>query len=321
MSERRLQVAGGLSLPARIAAARFVTRRRIRSPRGEAWRPLALRWRSHRTRRPRARAGTTATTLTAIWQPLLHVHFNTIVNRLERLIESVATTPVSIARQARRSVLTHVWLHRRPADAPRGSLDFNRTAPSVSTRTLLSGAPYLAPRLPARRSPVSIRTANARSGKSPQRSQLFERQVSVVRRVFLDDPVSPMRARRHPGGGGSVERTAAGESARALPAGFIDDVTSIRAHRAVDLSWRSAARPTTPPTVEERRASGTRAFVGDDRTANESAATPVITTTDTGAPPVVERAPFDAVLLDRLTDDVIRRVERRVRIERERRGL
>jgi hypothetical protein len=30
---------------------------------------------------------------------------------------------------------------------------------------------------------------------------------------------------------------------------------------------------------------------------------------------------LDASLLDRLTDDVIRRVERRVRIERERRGL
>jgi hypothetical protein len=34
-----------------------------------------------------------------------------------------------------------------------------------------------------------------------------------------------------------------------------------------------------------------------------------------------EAANFDPKLLDRLTDDVVRRVERRVRIERERRGI
>jgi hypothetical protein len=39
------------------------------------------------------------------------------------------------------------------------------------------------------------------------------------------------------------------------------------------------------------------------------------------APPVLLAASVDARLLDRLTDDVIRRVERRIRIERERRGL
>jgi hypothetical protein len=43
------------------------------------------------------------------------------------------------------------------------------------------------------------------------------------------------------------------------------------------------------------------------------------------APPADRRAPavtsLDPVLVDRLTDDVIRRVERRIRIERERRGV
>ena len=35
----------------------------------------------------------------------------------------------------------------------------------------------------------------------------------------------------------------------------------------------------------------------------------------------MQRAVLDAATVDRLADDVIRRVERRVRIERERRGL
>lgn len=38
-------------------------------------------------------------------------------------------------------------------------------------------------------------------------------------------------------------------------------------------------------------------------------------------PATVRFADFEPGLVDRLTDDVIRRVERRVRIERERRGL
>jgi hypothetical protein len=35
----------------------------------------------------------------------------------------------------------------------------------------------------------------------------------------------------------------------------------------------------------------------------------------------VQRAGLDPAAIDRLADDVIRRVERRIRIERERRGL
>lgn len=41
----------------------------------------------------------------------------------------------------------------------------------------------------------------------------------------------------------------------------------------------------------------------------------------TGRPTVVQGGTIDPILLNRLTDDVIRRVEQRVRIERERRGL
>jgi hypothetical protein len=38
-------------------------------------------------------------------------------------------------------------------------------------------------------------------------------------------------------------------------------------------------------------------------------------------PAVLQMSDLDATVVDRLTDDVIRRVERRVRIERERRGM
>ena len=38
-------------------------------------------------------------------------------------------------------------------------------------------------------------------------------------------------------------------------------------------------------------------------------------------PAVLQISDLDATVVERLTDDVIRRVERRVRIERERRGM
>jgi hypothetical protein len=71
------------------------------------------------------------------------------------------------------------------------------------------------------------------------------------------------------------------------------------------LVWRSAPRPQTEAAAETAAIRPVAVPPQPSRTAGT-------------AMPVTN---FDAALLDRLTDDVIRRVERRVRIERERRGL
>ncbi|MEO8519787.1 MAG: hypothetical protein ABI603_00405 [Acidobacteriota bacterium] len=71
-------------------------------------------------------------------------------------------------------------------------------------------------------------------------------------------------------------------------------------------SGRSIESVSAPP------ASSTRPTAGPSPQAAADAAP---------ARPPVRTSDFEPGVLDRLTDDVIRRVERRVRIERERRGL
>jgi hypothetical protein len=89
----------------------------------------------------------------------------------------------------------------------------------------------------------------------------------------------------------------------------------------LDLIWRKAYPPAPTRNGAEAREhlmglakpSSSRAVAGDG---------PAKPVADRALPLATLRfAHFDAGLLDRLTDDIIRRVERRVRIERERRGL
>lgn len=93
-------------------------------------------------------------------------------------------------------------------------------------------------------------------------------------------------------------------------------------HRSPDIVWRRPAAPVTTREAGEptRRgiATSSRELAGSIQAPARSAADAVAGST----PPLpLQPIPFDAALVDRLTDDVIRRVERRVRIERERRGL
>jgi hypothetical protein len=84
--------------------------------------------------------------------------------------------------------------------------------------------------------------------------------------------------------------------------------SSRASHRPADLIWRTA--PHTAAAVVDREAPPA-AHVPDTSPVEAHKA----------RPPVLSAANVDARLLDRLTDDVIRRVERRIRIERERSGL
>ena len=94
-------------------------------------------------------------------------------------------------------------------------------------------------------------------------------------------------------------------------------------HRAgsPELVWRRAARAETPPADEGLHSLGAA-------TVARSAARPLAPReTAPESPAAVTRpaprqlAQLDPALVDRLADDVIRRIEKRARIERERRGL
>jgi hypothetical protein len=91
-------------------------------------------------------------------------------------------------------------------------------------------------------------------------------------------------------------------------------------HRPIELTWQRSTPPAsghTPSTPVEAT------FAGAPFPGRSSFTQPASAGVVTSVPATNPARPFnlDASQLDRLTDDVIRRVERRVRIARERRGL
>ncbi|HZR83918.1 MAG TPA: hypothetical protein VFD92_22675 [Candidatus Binatia bacterium] len=151
------------------------------------------------------------------------------------------------------------------------------------------------------------------------------RQVPVSRRIRRQASASPVVAtpapRAHLGQsfrGGEVDRRPLApvrhRRARQEPT-----APSVRLDRPVDLVWRTVrstpgapgespharAQTSAMPPLPSTASLPARAAedVRDERTRRAAA------------------APLDAAVLDRLADDVIRRVERRARIERERRGV
>jgi hypothetical protein len=88
-----------------------------------------------------------------------------------------------------------------------------------------------------------------------------------------------------------------------------------------ELVWRRGRRPPIVVTESEPHQSRSEPFQGPTvrSSPGQEAALAVAPAIERAA--VAQVTKLDPGLLDRLTDDVIRRVERRIRIERERRGL
>lgn len=94
----------------------------------------------------------------------------------------------------------------------------------------------------------------------------------------------------------------------------------IAMRRSVNLVWR--ASPTSSAPSGDTPRFGTTSAAGAPSTRSTQAFAQVSTTSShTSDNTVVRATALDPVLADRLADDVIRRIDRRARIERERRGL
>ena len=146
-----------------------------------------------------------------------------------------------------------------------------------------------------------------------------------------------MRAAHVPTRSASMVLTARPPNARPFPAlstrGFRpimvrtparDEVAAARTAlpvRAPELAWRAPpARSPQDPDFARILMHPPRAGSSEPSASTAIAARPVVPSIAPAAPPV-RATSLDPALVDRLADDVIRRVERRARIERERRGL
>jgi hypothetical protein len=353
-------VFGAFLLAARDAARRFAFGHGSATGRRGSWRPLILRWRQLRRRQQELPAARVATSGSTLWFPKFHFHYATYLSNRkwrDRASGSIPATGVSETRvvldhsrkHVRRAELprqTH-WAYRplRPFHAGLGSRPkvddgLSTTSGSSQPKVAHATAPPAAGRPPAtpfgtrpqvlrartkrkERSqpniahttapPAAGRPPATRFGTMPQvlrartktkeRSQPFQTQPRIWQhwlQIFCARP--PMHGDRLPLH--SPEHKA----------------VRVRFDPTEELVWRRAKRPPTEvvdleqpqATFDSFDSPAVRSFPGQE-VVNSS--------------PSSERAALlpitqlDPSFVDRLTDDVIRRVEKRARIERQRRGL
>jgi hypothetical protein len=249
-------------------------------------------------------------------RPQIHLHYAASpAQTVERRITHAL--PASIRQQFTRNVVTHRWMRRAQTVV--------QQVINVVNPVLSSGvAPSIAQQPPAR-----IRRRLLMRHATPVVPSLQQRHVvsridtmDVVRRVPSDHHTrSVTRFTRE-----LVRsfRLTGVQIRRGSRQAVLDEETSaprLRPYRPAEITWRaslqsaSASSPNVAPVREFEASAGQRrpAPVETPRPASDDSVP---------AP----RAPlriedFDASLVDRLADNVIHRVERRVRIERERRGM
>jgi hypothetical protein len=359
MSSRRdMRTCGALALTARIAASRFVLRRGNARGRRSPWLPISLRWRQTRrrpdmTRDRRAPSPSPSSSLSSsagsLWLPQFHLHFAARASDRVRRDERPGFPSAATIREARQIVINRQWtkvrmhaltlrphrahgqhvVHAGIAAVPKVHASETAVRPWPLTRpSIVSPAAY---RLrtsvvePIRR---GIPAGTSRNG----RSHLFQMRTprtSVVEPIRRGIPAGiPRNERSHLSQTHAPMGRQELRVSRRLPA-LVDAAGShstVRtpSHQGIvrppELVYRRELRPRTEiagqPSCPSPAVSSPRSPV---RSVAGQEAAPEVSLS--GRPAALRVTDLDPAFLDRLTDDVIRRVERRVRIERERRGL
>jgi hypothetical protein len=281
------------------------------------WAPVALHWRRKRKPLTRQRALPhliPAAVSNTTWLAHFHLHFSALTRERSRCEERRAFSPATVTREVQRLVTNrHATVFRaaamtmRPRGAYRppsvisaGNVVVRNIAVPAAGHTHPRPLP-VTPRVPARRvRPLFHDTARkvfrAVTSKD-ERTPPIERRTCIVSRELR---LVHLRS--------SVVRHSREESAAPPP--------RARFHRAPEIVWRSAPGQPQAQVVNESAPPSPR-MPRPSIAAQETAPEPP----RRAARAALQAQDIDGALLDRLTDDVIRRVERRVRIERERRGL
>lgn len=310
-----------LLLVARDAARRFAFVRNNESRTGYPWQPLILRWRRRRKDHPKVLTGRTASAGPTSWFPQFHFHYATYYGNRKARVSSLDSAPASGPSETR-ILLDHRWtmgrdvVARRQSDrayrklkpfyarhSARPNVETDASSSSVPPRLLrqLVGPPD-EHRNRAHRSEEIPQVAGARNSEEirPQpfqpRLQIWQQRLQVFRAR------QPMLGDRVPG-----------RAPERVP-------TQARFEGYEELVWRRKQRtPAEAVDFEPRQVTSER-FQGPGlRNFQSQDVASVPAAVEREASPQVMK--LDPSFVDRLTDDVIRRVEQRARIERQRRGL
>ena len=305
-----------MKLIARIAAKAFARRfvRHGTSAR-PGWFPVALRWRRVR-RRPKAEMHRTGAMLVAqSWFTQFHMHFAVAA-------ASVRERPEKVGSVHHSAMVWRSVRERLIADRPATSSIPAPSSPGLPRASLVHRSAVQRERssreMMLRQSTLHLyshradRTTitNLEFGREPV-TRTMARAAMEARSpaLLLPRPIAPVplafaRARRE-----TLVRTAPEPETR----------PQLPPIRMPELAWRKPER--SSPEAEPERASETAMRNFAQRPDASFSNSPPPTTWQTQSVASARPLALDSATVDRLAEDVIRRVERHIRIERERRGV
>jgi hypothetical protein len=259
-----------------------------------------------------------------VWRPEYHLHLGQrVTERVMRTRQNTRIVTTLVRDRMRIELHRHVVMARsaRWLTPDGGIARWPRPAvgvvPMARRGESASGAHALSARAHGRRDlaprDIAVRTTGAMAMRQRVRARPLaparEAETSMGRAAPRVALVSALRGPPARAGTTRMDRSDMG-------------ATRARAPRPAELAWRAAPADARAGDEGARVAalSGGSAShgAGDTSSRADAAAETNVAVQRAASVPVTS---LDPALIERLTDDVIRRVERRVRIDRERRGL
>lgn len=318
MKRRRAIRAVKFALPARRAASRFSSRCQVAGARAGGWRAVSLSWR-RKPKTPRDLHAGGTTLLSTVWAPRLHLHFSVQAgDKAHRALaakNSVPNTPrpvhqeflvnryqtnvraLAAAGHAPRVYRPLSILYQQSRLAPAAPL-LDRSRPQPAT-------PLLPPLMASR---VLLFQEHRRTRVVSQSERTFATRTLSLKISKHQHHIQELRFRTGVRSGMLPLHSHSG--AQPTP----------RVTRPAEIVWRRAPQPSV--SVMEGRSALEASTVAPSGVRPRRSTEPAAEDQTISAAPIqVRPANLDSGFIDRLTDDVICRVEKRIRIERERRGL
>jgi hypothetical protein len=315
-------VYGAFLLLARDAARRFAFGHNATAARRGSWRPLVLTWLQRRKQRPQSESRRSKTSQPALWFPQFHFHYTTHLREQKRGNRAPVSSAATVRRETQIVHQSH-WTNvrssekeHRPLRIYRPLLPFYmRTNPEQKTAGS-AGTPNLLQVSRLNRSTPAL---------GDRRSMLSRGWSPLVLRTITNNEVHTELFQTQP----------------RISEQWLQNLRVHQSHQAISGELRSRLHAQTAPrakfdTTEElvwRRVKRRQIEAGEEesyqpsdsfqsRTLGTSLGQEVVkSAVAVQQPSPLPITKLDPGLMDRLTDDVIRRVEQRARIERQRRGL
>lgn len=331
-----------LVLAARLAATTFCRRhlKRISPWRPSSWTPVLLRW-SRKVVGARAGASPRAPGWTGLWVSHLHLHLQfagapgaaaaPTIGQAHSIASPGGLLTLALARcfaslKSRRLVNDPSELFRGPMRATKES-----TASGVRTALASVGRARFAATFEAMAA-VLIRKAAAAAGAAPAPSEQFALATKAASHSTTRATVWPTifggtlirtRIQAHSNiGVPSLTHVCGSRSflrqKREQPSAGVPEASPERVRRPSELTWSRNRGDSKAADDFSQVPTPTAQAVASAR--STAAAPHGLTPASRTSKAVVCATTLDPMLADRLADDVIRRIDRRARIERERRG-